>query len=70
MTLQQRLEQAENAYHRLMTGTATVEIKKDNRTVTYYRATAHQLKNYIDELRVQLNGNKSSRRRPPMGVIH
>ncbi|MCL9783653.1 gpW family protein [Vibrio sp. S4M6] len=68
MSTQEKLIQAEEAYHKLQTGTMAVSIMKDGRRVDFNRANIHQLKNYIDELKAQL-GTPSSRRRPPAGVI-
>lgn len=68
MTLQEKLQQAENAYHSLQTGTMAVSIMKDGRRVDFNRATIHQLKNYIDELKAQM-GVSSTRRSRPAGVI-
>ena len=68
MTLQEKLLQAENAYHSLQTGTMAVSIMKDGRRVDFNRANIHQLKNYIDELKVSL-GTTNTRRRRPAGVM-
>lgn len=68
MSLQDKLRQAEDAYHKLQTGTMAVSIMKDGRRVDFNRANIHQLKNYIDELKAKL-GMTNVRRRPPAGVI-
>lgn len=68
MSLQQKLLEAENAYHSLQTGTMAVSIMKDGRRVDFNRTNIHQLKNYIDELKGLL-GMSNHRRRPPAGVI-
>ena len=68
MSLQDKLMQAEDAYHKLQTGTMAVSIMKDGRRVDFNRTNIHQLKNYIDELKSQL-GMTYVRRRPPAGVI-
>lgn len=67
MTLQDMLEEAEAAYHALMTGTMAVSVTKDGRRVDFNRSTIVQLRNYIDNLKAQL-GIKSHRRLPPAGV--
>lgn len=67
MTLQDRLREAEGAYHALQTGQMAVSITKDGRTVQFSRANIHSLKAYIDELKSQL-GMSNTRRRPPAGV--
>ena len=64
--LQTRLDEAETAYHRLVTGTKAVSIKKDGREVTYTTATVSQLRTYIESLKRQLNIVSS--RRGPAGV--
>jgi len=67
MTLQEMLNEAESAYHSLMTGTMAVSIHKDGRQVEYNRANIDKLRNYIEDLKSQL-GLKTSRRLPPAGV--
>ena len=68
MSLQTKLEEAKDAYHKLQTGTMAVSIMKDGRRIEYNRTNIHQLKNYIDELEAQM-GNANTRRRRPAGVI-
>ncbi|MCL1124150.1 gpW family protein [Shewanella surugensis] len=68
MTLNDKLQQAETAYHRLQTGTMAVSITEDGQQIDFNRANIHQLKNYIDELKLQL-GMKSTRRKGPAGVM-
>jgi hypothetical protein len=54
-TLQQRLAEAEAAYHRLLTGSAVVTIKDQNgELVTYQQASATRLAMYVAELRRQI----------------
>ncbi|WGY45040.1 gpW family head-tail joining protein [Vibrio sp. ABG19] len=67
MTLQERLSEAENAYHRLQTGSLAVSIQKGDRRVDYNRANIHELRAYIDDLKSQL-GITNARRRRPAGV--
>lgn len=65
--LQQRLQEAEDAYHKLQTGQMAVSISKDGRQVEFNRANIDKLRSYIDDLRSQL-GLLNSRRRRPAGV--
>ncbi|SDI12286.1 gpW protein [Vibrio xiamenensis] len=67
MTLQEKLNEAEAAYHSLQTGSMAVSVMKDGRRVDFNRASIHQLKAYIDNLKSQL-GIKTHRRLPPAGV--
>lgn len=67
MTLQEMLQQAESAYHKLQTGSMAVSIQKGDRKVDFNRANIHELRAYIDDLRSQL-GIGSVRRRRPAGV--
>ncbi|MFV0576070.1 MAG: gpW family head-tail joining protein [Vibrio sp.] len=68
MTLQEMLQEAEAAYHSLLTGTMAVSVTKDGRRVDFSRADIDRLRNYIDDLKMQL-GIKSNRRLPPAGVM-
>ncbi|MFT7565825.1 MAG: hypothetical protein ACI846_000111 [Pseudoalteromonas distincta] len=68
MTTQEKLDEARSAYHSLMTGTATVSITKNNRQVQFNQANKVDLKSYISELEIELNGMAKSKRRGPMGV--
>lgn len=67
MTLQERLNEAEAAYHALLTGSMAVLVNKDGRRVEFTRADIDRLRNYIDNLKVEL-GFKSHRRARPAGV--
>ncbi|GAA03221.1 gpW family head-tail joining protein [Photobacterium leiognathi] len=66
-TLQQRLKEAEEAYHNLQTGQMAVSINKDGRQVEFNRANIDKLKQYIEDLRTQLG--LMGRRRRPAGVM-
>ena len=66
MTLEEKLRQAEEAYHSLMTGSMVASITKDGREVSYTRADADKLQKYIMELKAQINGGHTNRR-PPAG---
>ncbi|OUL59257.1 gpW family head-tail joining protein [Pseudoalteromonas ulvae] len=68
LTTAQKLAEAQNAYHQLITGTATVAITRNGRAVTFSQANKADLLAYIDELKREL-GQTSSRRRGPMGVF-
>ncbi|UTV28990.1 phage head-tail joining protein [Photobacterium atrarenae] len=67
MSLQERLSEAEHAYHQIQTGTMAVSIQKGDRRVEYNRANVHELRAYIDDLKAQL-GITNVRRRRPAGV--
>lgn len=55
-TLQQRLSEAQAAYHRLLTGTAVTTIKDQNgEMVTYQAANSSKLAAYISALQDQIN---------------
>lgn len=63
--LQQRLDDAETAYHNLMTGRSVVEVVDQNgERVKYDNVNAFRLANYINELKRKL-GETSG----PMQVI-
>lgn len=66
-TLQERLDEAEAAYHSLMTGQSVVSVRDQNgESVTYSQVNAVKLSSYIAELKRQLGLNTCS---GPMGVI-
>lgn len=55
LTLQQKLDEAEAAYHKLMTGTmARVVVDKDGTRVEFTMSTAPRLYAYIQDLKTQL----------------
>lgn len=57
MTLQQRLAEAETAYHRLMTGTSVQEVVDQNgERVRYTPVNVTRLAVYIAELKRQTSG--------------
>lgn len=57
MTLQERLADAENAYHDLQTGKAVVEVVDQNgEKVRYNVANSSRLLIYISSLKSQING--------------
>ncbi|EKO3667250.1 gpW family protein [Vibrio metschnikovii] len=68
MTLKDKLNQAEHAYHSLQTGSMAVSVQKGDKRVEFNRANIHELRAYIDELRAQL-GITSTRRNRPAGVL-
>jgi hypothetical protein len=53
-TLQIRLEEAETAYHKLMTGASEVDISDGESSVTYQRVDHMKLKGYILSLEAQV----------------
>ncbi len=53
-TLQTRLLEAELAYHKLMTGSASVSVQQDDMQVTFNIASVDKLRTYIAELKSQL----------------
>lgn len=66
MTLQEKLTQAEDAYHKLMLGQTVVEVRDSNgETIRYTTANANRLATYIQELRRQLGGTSGR----PAGVL-
>ncbi len=52
--IQQRLTEAQNALHKLLTGTATVQLSYQGESVTYTTADEGKLRSYIKELEAQL----------------
>ena len=60
--LQTRLDEAETALHKLLTGQQTVRLEYDGKSVTYTAASAGDLRAYIGQLQVNL-GLKSRRSR-------
>lgn len=48
------LAEAENAYHRLQTGTGKVMVTYNGRSVTYAQSDRASLKSYIQELKIEL----------------
>lgn len=54
-TLTERLTEAEEAYHRLMTGTSAVELRDSNgEMIRYTAANAYRLSAYIESLKGQI----------------
>lgn len=67
-TLQERLDEAEQAYHKLMTGTALVEFRDSNgENVRYNAASAPRLAAYIKTLRIELGLDCVGPMRPLFG---
>ena len=65
LTAQQRLDEARNALHELMTGTAAVEIRdSDGSSIRYTRADATRLRGYIKELEAEVAGSTADKRHP------
>ena len=63
-TIPDRLAEAESAYHDLMTGKAVVEVTDQNgEKVTFHRASASKLAQYIQSLKMQMkSGNRGPMR--------
>jgi hypothetical protein len=65
MTLNERLIEAEDAYHQIMTGQSVVEFRDQNGELVRYSAVnANRLAAYIQSLKIQLGQTGSA----PMGV--
>lgn len=60
-----QLEEAQQARHKLLTGTRVVKINKDGLSVEYTSANLFELNAYINELETKVNG--VGRRRSPVG---
>jgi hypothetical protein len=60
--LQTRLDEAQDALHRLMTGKGRVRVEYEGKMVIYTQANIGDLRAYILELQVQL-GQKPGRSR-------
>jgi len=57
VTLQEKLTQAETAYHELMTGQkAVVFVDQNGERIEYNRVSAARLQQYIADLKSQING--------------
>jgi hypothetical protein len=61
LTTQQKLDQAQEAYHLLMTGELEVTVSRNGKATTYNMANANQLQAYINSLETLLNPNKRRR---------
>lgn len=69
LTSTQRLAQAEDAYHALMTGRAVVVVIDQNgERIEYAKANASALRSYIEALKLEIAGGSSLPSRP-MGVF-
>jgi len=58
-TLQARLAEAEEALHRLLTGTAAVRLRFQERDTWFEAGDAGRLRSYIGELKAQLGLGKA-----------
>ena len=55
-TLQQRLSEAEDAYHRLLTGAAAVQFRDQNgEMIVYQQVNSAKLAQYIASLKAQID---------------
>lgn len=68
LTLQQQLDEAVEARHRLIVGKKTVSVGYGDRRVEYTVAQVADLDRYIAELRRQIAGVKSQRNRIGYGM--
>lgn len=69
-TAAERLQEARNAYHLLMTGQSAVEIRDSNgESVRFTAANASRLLAYIDELSAEVAGEALQRTRRPLRPI-
>lgn len=65
LTAQQRLTEAEAAYHALVTGGQPVECRDSNgESVRYTPANASRLKAYIAQIKAEIAGTDATQRRP------
>jgi hypothetical protein len=61
-TLQQLLEEAEKAHHRLLTGAAVQEVTDANgEHIRYFQSDIGKLELYIGQLRARLTGHRPVR---------
>ena len=67
--LQNLLNEAQTAYHQLLTGTKAVTVNRAGRSVTYYQASKSDLQQYIVELQNALGVNTQVNRRRVAGVM-
>lgn len=69
-TLEQRLVEAESAYHQLMMGDREVEVTfSDGRRVRLGEADAASLKRYIGELQTEIVATRAPHARGPVGFL-
>lgn len=68
MTVQTQLNEARDAYHKLMTGQAVVSIQRDGKTVQFAQADRPALRAYIMELEGQLSTSGGAGNRRPARV--
>jgi hypothetical protein len=65
LILTQRLAEAEQAYHQLITGDKPVEVRDSNgESIRYTMADKNKLKLYIEELKALIAGDNRNARRP------
>ncbi|MDX1816106.1 MAG: gpW family head-tail joining protein [Marinobacter sp.] len=66
MSVETQLLEARDAYHKLLTGQAVVQIQRDGKTVQFQQSSKADLAAYIASLESQLGS--SGRRRGPARV--
>lgn len=68
-TLEQRLDEAEEAHHKLMMGDRAVDISwADGQSVSFQKAEIRKLENYIQELKNDIARAKGASKRGPIQV--
>lgn len=67
-TIQQQLDDAKAALHKLVTGALRVSVGYGDQSVTYNKADQGRLERYIAKLEAQLVGRKPVRNRMRYGV--
>lgn len=68
LTTAQRLVEAEEALHKLLTGQKMVSMSYEGRTVTYTQQNIDALKQYIRDLKSEIAQAAGTSSRRPFGV--
>jgi cephalosporin hydroxylase len=68
LTTAQRLVEAEEALHKLLTGQRTVSMSYNGRTVTYNQQDIGKLQEYIRQLKSEIAQEAGTSTRRPFGV--
>lgn len=70
LTLQQRLDAAEEAYHALLLGAAVREVRDQNgEMVVYTAANRDALRAYIEKLKAEIAASGTTSSRRPLQVF-
>lgn len=65
LTLQERLIEAEAAYHALLTGSGVAEVRDSNgESIRYTQANASRLRAYILDLKAEIAAEASGKSKP------